>query len=80
MVSVLCFRQRNKTNAVTMLGLFLTWLMEFSYFGWIIIFLAVGDFQQSPEIATLIKMSEFTMVPLDKVFTSPPLRRFVFEM
>jgi len=70
-------RQRNQTNAVTMVGLFLTWLMELSYLSWITFYYGLDFSKQSRELPTLVKMSEFSLVPLVQIMTSPPLRRFV---
>ena len=69
-------RQRNHTNAITMMGLFLTWLMELSYLGWNVVAFATGFSEQTREFLTIIKMFEFSLVPLVQIKTSPPLRKF----
>ena len=69
-------KQRNRTNAITMVGLFLTWLMELSYYSLVVILMTLGYDGHSREIATIIKMFEFSLVPLVQIMTSPPLRRF----
>ena len=69
-------RQRNHSNAITMVGLFITWIMELSYLGWIVVVYSAGFSVKTRELPTILKMFEFSLVPLVQIMTSPPLRKF----
>ena len=73
-------RQRNRTNAISMAGLFATWLMELAYFCWLVYFLSQSSFEEYREALTIVKMAEFVVVPTVQVITSPSLRRYVFNL
>ena len=73
-------RQRNRTNAISMAGLFATWLMELAYFCWLVYFLSQSSFDEYREALTIVKMAEFVVVPTVQVITSPSLRRYVFNL
>ena len=72
-------RQRNCTNAISMAGLFATWVMEVSYFCWIIYFLTRSDSEQIREMLTIVKMSEFVVNPIVQILTSPALRKDIWD-
>jgi hypothetical protein len=71
--------RRNRTNAISMLGQVATWLMELSYFCLIFVVFSNGNFAESRELASIVKTSEFCLIPLVQILTSPPLKRFVFQ-
>ena len=72
-------RQRNRNTAISMAGLFATWLLEMAYNIWLALFVWLGYSQQLRELLTIIKMAEFVIMPIIEVLTSPPLRKFVFK-
>lgn len=72
-------RQRNRSNVISMAGLFATWLMELAYFIWLALFFKWNYSDHVRELLTIIKMAEFVIIPLVQVVTSPPLKNFVFE-
>ena len=72
-------RQRNRNTAISMVGLFATWVLEMAYNIWLALFVWLGYSQQLRELLTIIKMAEFVIMPIIEVLTSPPLRKFVFK-
>ena len=72
-------RQRNRTNAISMAGLFATWVMDASYYCWMILFLTSNDYEQMREMLTIVKMSEFAVVPIVQVLTSPAVRKAIWN-
>ena len=69
-------RQRNRSNAISMAGLFATWVIELAFYSWILFFRARSNYGQLREMSTIIKMAEFVLIPTVQIFTSPPLRRY----
>ena len=70
---------RNHTNAVSMVGLLATWIMELGYFSWVVYFLGMNHLEENREMLTILKMAEFVVVPTVQVLTSPHLKRAIFE-
>ena len=70
---------RNRVNAVTLKGLFATWVMDASYYCWMILFLTSNDYEQMREMLTIVKMSEFAVVPIVQVLTSPAVRKAIWN-
>ena len=69
-------KQRNQTNAITMFGQMLAWLMEVWYAFFIGILSAYYDIDTLREVASLLKTLEFFLIPLVEVHTSKPIRDF----
>ena len=71
---------RNKRNAISMVGLLASWLMELWY---IIIVGLLTAMIKDPvyvrDVATLIKMFEFVLLPMVQIFTSEPIKRFLMS-
>ena len=72
-------RQRNQNTAISMVGLFATWVLEMAYNIWLALFVWLGYSQQLRELLTIVKMAEFVIMPIIEILTSPPLRKFVFK-
>ena len=72
-------RQRNHANSISMAGLFATWFMEVAYICWIILLFTSSEFGQIREMLTIVKMSEFVVVPVMQILTSPTLRKSIKE-
>ena len=70
---------RNKRNAISMIGLLASWLMELWY---IIIVGLLTAIIKDPvyvrDVSTLIKMLEFVLLPLVQILSSEPIKRFLF--
>ena len=69
-------KQRNQTNAVTMFGQLLAWLMEVWYAFFIGILSGFCDIDTLREVASMLKTLEFFLIPLVEVHTSKPIRDF----
>jgi hypothetical protein len=72
-------RQRNRQNAISFAGQFATWLLQTFYIVATAVVINISKTGYSRELAVVLKTSEFLLVPLIQIFTSPPLKRFVFK-
>ena len=72
---------RNSRNAISLMGQLCTWLLETSYFLLLMFFIyfGVATNQGNREKASIIKLSEFTLLPLVQILGSPPLRKFTLR-
>ena len=70
--------QRNRKNAITMVGQFCSWILELSYFFLLIFFATRLYHDQRREIASIIKLSEFSFIPLVQIITTSSMTQFVF--
>ena len=71
--------QRNKRNAITMVGQLVTWIVEILYVVLQFIFALKGNMGEMREIASIIKTLDFFLIPLVQIVTSPPLKRFLLK-
>ena len=70
-------KNRNRTNAISLTGMFLSWAWEVWYLLLVgIISLVINDANWFRELATLIKCYEFYFIPLVQIYTSAPIKRF----
>ena len=69
-------KQRNRVNAVTMVGQLLAWLMEVWYLFFIAVLSGFYDIDTLREVASMLKTLEFVLIPLVEVHTSKPIRDF----
>ncbi len=72
-------KMRNSRNAISLLGQLSTWLLETSYNLLMLYFIYLYRFDVNQELASVFKLSEFTLIPLAQVLCSPPLRNFLFR-
>jgi hypothetical protein len=72
-------KMRNSRNAISLLGQLSTWLLETSYNLLMLYFIYLYRFDVNQELASIFKLSEFTLIPLAQVLCSPPLRNFLFR-
>jgi hypothetical protein len=72
-------RKRNQQNAITFAGQFATWLLHSFYILVTAIFINISKTGYSREVIAVLKTSEFLLVPLIHIYTSPPLKNFVFS-
>ena len=70
-------KQRNKSNAVSMVGQLLGWLMEIWYIVLIGLLSAFFNLESLREFASLLKDLEFALIPVVEVYTSTPIRNFI---
>ena len=68
---------RNRSNAISLTGLFVTWAMEVWYILLVsLVSLVINDANWFREVAALIKCYEFYFIPLVQIYTSAPIKRF----
>ena len=68
---------RNRSNAISLTGLFVTWAMEVWYILLVsLVSLVINDANWFRELATLIRCCECYFIPLIQVYTSAPIKRF----
>ena len=72
-------KQRNRVNAFTMFGQVVTWAMELSYVLVLLIFAGKRKSSNSRELPALLKLAEFTVIPIVQILTSAPLRKFILK-
>jgi hypothetical protein len=68
-------KKRNFTNAVSLTGLFVCWLVELFHLvfaGFLSLF--IGN-QWNREVSTFLRHLEFVLIPLIQIHTSPPIKR-----
>ena len=70
---------RNKKNAISFLGQLSTWILETLYTLLLIYFISWRQKSALRELASFIKLSEFTLIPLVQILCTPPLRAFVLK-
>ena len=72
-------KQRNQVNAFTMFGQMVTWLLEVSYVLMLLYFAVFSASNTRRELPALLKLAEFTVIPIVQILTSAPLRKFIFK-
>ena len=70
-------QQRNKTNAVSLTGQFLGWVMEIWYLILVGLLSAFFNMDSVREISSLVKDLEFVLIPFVEISTSAPIRNFI---
>ena len=69
-------KNRNRTNAVSLVGLFISWLLQVVYVvisGFVATML---DHVWLREYTSLLRIVEFAFIPWIQIHTSPPLKQF----
>ena len=72
-------KQRNRVNAFTMFGQVVTWAMEVSFVMFLFIVLTKQKSANSRELPALVKLAEFSVIPVVQILTSAPLRKFILK-
>ena len=70
-------KQRNNANAISMLGLFASWLMEIWYLFFVGLLASKFEIGFLREVAATLKDFDFTFIPLIQILTSFPIRKFL---
>jgi hypothetical protein len=69
---------RNRTNALSLTGLFITLIMEVLFLVLVGFFsLFFEDHNMFRDLGALILMYEYLFIPLAQIYTSPPIRKFI---
>ena len=66
----------SRSNAISMLGLFLTWLFEIYYFFGVAFMTNSIEAEKLREFAASLKTAEFAIIPLIQILTSAPMKKF----
>ena len=77
-LSATAVKNRRKTNAISFIGQFLTCLVKCGYILMTLIFSLTLKTDHRRELGAVFRLSQFFIIPLVEILTSPPLRRFVF--
>jgi hypothetical protein len=67
---------RNRSNAISLLGLVTGWLMEVSYLFAVGVLHFVLDRNSVREISSTLKYFEFYFIPLVQIYSSKPLKQY----
>jgi hypothetical protein len=67
---------RNRSNAISLLGLVTGWLMEVSYLFAVGVLHLVLDRNSVREISSTLKYFEFYFIPLVQIYSSKPLKQY----
>jgi hypothetical protein len=68
-------KHRNKTNAISMLGLFACWLLEVWYMILVGILAIQFEMDELKEVSATLKDFDFVWIPLLQIMTSASLRK-----
>jgi hypothetical protein len=69
-------KARNRSNAISLLGLVTGWLMEVSYLFAVGVLHFVLDRNSVREISSTLKYFEFYFIPLVQIYSSKPLKQY----
>lgn len=72
-------QKRNRKNAITLTGQLAGALVELLYAGFITLLLIFKINWEIREYFSVFKTSEFFILPIIEILTSPPLKKFVFN-
>jgi hypothetical protein len=72
-------KQRNRTNAISIIGLFATWTIQIGFILINSIILYFFELEWVREYLALLKDSFFFLLPLTEIVTSAPIKRFLKE-
>ena len=72
-------KQRNNTNAISMLGLFASWLLEIWYIFFVGLLAFEFDISFLREVAAALKDFDFILIPIFQTLTSVPIKKSMFS-
>jgi hypothetical protein len=75
-VSQSTLKHRNKINAISMLGQVINWLTEIWYILLVGVLSTVFEFSLLREAAAVVKCTDFLLIPLTLILTSPTTKNF----
>ena len=68
---------RNKTNAISMVGQAVSLVAELWYIILISLFSTMVEFSLLREVAVVVKIADFCIIPLIHILTSAPIKMFI---
>ncbi len=68
-------KERNNTTAISMLGLFMVWLLKMCYFFLIGLFTTFYEMEWLREYSSVVKDFDFVWIPWIEIMTSAPIRK-----
>ena len=74
----LVIKQRNRNNAISMLGLSASWLLEIWYILFVGLFTFGFESSSMREIAAVLKDFDFLLIPVLQILTSAPIKKSFF--
>ena len=69
-------KARDRMNAISLSGQFLTWAAGSWYIVLGLIISATDKTDRGRELAAVVRLSQFGIIPAIEIVTSPPLKRF----
>ena len=75
-ISTSTLSSRNRSNAISMAGQIISWITEVWYLAFLGLLSIVLKGSTLREVATMIKIADFFLVPLIQVMTSSPIQKF----
>ena len=76
-VSKATLKSRNKTNAISMVGQIVSWVMEIWYIVLVGLLSTLFQVELLREVSVLIKTTEYFLIPMVQVLTSAPISKFL---
>ena len=70
-------KQRNRANAISMVGQFARWVMDIWYAIVIGYIASIYNLDLIRELPPMLKNLEFVLIPIVEVYTSAPIQRFM---
>lgn len=70
---------RNKTNAISLIGLFASWVLQTSDLLIVGVLSTKFELEWLREVTALLKGSDFLWIPMIQILTTPPIRKMVFS-
>jgi hypothetical protein len=70
---------RNKTNAISVIGLFASWVLQISDLLIYGVFATQFKMEWLREVTAVFKGFDFLWIPMIQILTTPPMRKMVFS-
>ena len=73
-------KMRNRANALSITGLFVTWFMEVSYLVFVVFLsFVIKDHDFVREVVGFLRMYEYFFIPFVQIYTSSPIQKYISE-
>jgi hypothetical protein len=70
-------KNRRRTNAISFFGQFCTWVAGILYILMALLFSIFAKTDHARELGAVFRLSQFFIIPLIEILTSPPLKRYI---
>jgi hypothetical protein len=70
-------QKRNSVNAISMVGLFTTWILEIFYISSVGLLTTLYDIEWLREFSSIFKDVDFVLVPWIQILTTAPIRKYI---